>query len=38
MKKIVVLAALAFALVVGTITVMTVHPQTAVAECTSSTC
>jgi hypothetical protein len=31
MKKILVLAALAFALFAGTVTVMTVHPQQAMA-------
>ena len=36
MKKIVVLAALAFALVAGTVTVMTVHPQPAMADCGGS--
>ena len=37
MKKIVVLAALAFAVAVGTVTVMTVHPQQAVA-CDNGQC
>ena len=37
MKKIVVLAALALVLTVGTVTVMTIHPQPAMADpnCTS---
>ena len=38
MKKIIVLAALALALAVGTVTVMIVHPNSAVAECSSSGC
>lgn len=37
MKKFIVFAALAFALAVGTVTVMTVHPQPALADC-SGTC
>ena len=37
MQKIVVLAVLAFALVVGTVTVMTVHSHQAVA-CDSNNC
>jgi hypothetical protein len=35
MKKILVLAALAFALATGTVTVMTVHSQPALADCSS---
>jgi len=38
MKKIVVLAALAFALVAGTATVMTVHPQPVMAGCENGGC
>jgi len=38
MKKIVVLAALALVLVVGTVTVMTVYPQQAVADCGTQGC
>ena len=39
MKKILIIAALAFALVAGTATVMTVHPQHAVATpCGGSAC
>jgi len=37
MKKIIVLAVLAFALAVGTVTVITVHPQSAVA-CSGDNC
>jgi hypothetical protein len=33
MKKFILLAALSFALVAGTAVVMTVHPQTAYADC-----
>jgi hypothetical protein len=32
MKKLIILAALAFALTVGTAAVMTVHPQQAIAD------
>lgn len=38
MRKIIALVALAFALVVGTAVVMTVHPQHAVADCSGSNC
>ena len=38
MKKIIVLVALAFALVAGTATVMTVHPQSAYADCSGTNC
>ena len=38
MKKLIVLAALAFAVAAGTVTVMTVHPQSAVADCPGSGC
>jgi 3-deoxy-D-arabino-heptulosonate 7-phosphate (DAHP) synthase len=38
MKKLLVLAALACAVVVGTVTVMTVHPRPAVADCAGSQC
>ncbi len=38
MKKFLVFAALAFALVAGTATVVTVHPQQAVAGCTNNNC
>jgi len=38
MKKLLVLAALAFALATGAVTVMTVHPHTAVADCGSGSC
>jgi hypothetical protein len=36
MKKLIALAALAFVLAAGTVTVLTVHPQPAMADC--STC
>ena len=38
MKKFVILAALAFAIAAGTVTVLTVHSQQAVADCNSSGC
>jgi hypothetical protein len=38
MKKIIVLAVLAFALVAGTAVVLTVHPQHAIADCTNPAC
>jgi hypothetical protein len=38
MKKLVVLVALVFALVAGTAAVMTIHPQHAVASCTTQNC
>jgi len=38
MKKRVLLVALAFALAAGAATVLTVTPQTAVADCTTSSC
>jgi hypothetical protein len=38
MKKLIVLVAVAFALTAGTVTVMTVHPQQAHADCGSSAC
>jgi hypothetical protein len=38
MKKIIVVVALAFALIAGTTTVMTVHPQQAHADCSGSSC
>ena len=38
MKKFLVLFALAFALAVGTTAVMTVHPQQALATCSTSDC
>lgn len=38
MKKILILAALAFALVAGTVTVLTFHPHQAVADCGSAGC
>jgi predicted short-subunit dehydrogenase-like oxidoreductase (DUF2520 family) len=38
MKKLLVLAALALALVVGTVTAMTVHPQPALADCSGAGC
>ncbi len=38
MKKLLVLAALAFALCAGTATVMTNHPHWAVADCGSGGC
>ncbi len=38
MKKLIVLVALAFALIAGTTTVMTVHPQQAHADCSSGSC
>ena len=36
MKKLIALTALALVLAVGTVTVMTVHPQPAVADCGGS--
>jgi len=38
MKKIIVLAVLAFALAAGTVAVMTVHPHSAVADCGTGGC
>ena len=39
MKKIIVLTVMAFALVAGSVTVMTVHPQSAVADpCPNGAC
>jgi len=38
MKKLIVLVAVAFALTAGTVTVMTVHPQQAHADCGGSNC
>jgi hypothetical protein len=38
MKKIIVLVALAFAVVVGSAAVMTVHPQQAQADCGGNNC
>ena len=38
MKKLIILAALAFAIAAGTVTVLTVHSQQAVADCGSSAC
>jgi hypothetical protein len=39
MKKLFILVALAFALTIGAVTVMTVHPHQAMAEpCTGSNC
>ena len=38
MKKVLVFVALAFALLAGTTAVMTVHPQSAYADCQGSSC
>lgn len=38
MKKLLVLAALALALAAGAVTVMTVHPQPALADCSGGSC
>jgi hypothetical protein len=38
MKKLLLLTLLAFAIIGGTVTVMTYHPQTAHADCSGQTC
>jgi hypothetical protein len=38
MKKLLLVALLTFAIIGGTVTVMTYHPQTAHADCSGSNC